>query len=129
MRGRVRAARERLDSLARAYGLREFPRLPARRREEVSALNRRLTPAAVGGVLAARRRLAALEDHLRALSPRAVLERGFALVRSPDGALVRGAAALGAGDRLTIEFARGEADAVVENVRKGGRHGREEDAR
>jgi exodeoxyribonuclease VII large subunit len=129
VRARVRVARERLDALARAYGLREFPRLPARRREEVAALSRRLTPAAVGALLAERRRLAALEDHLRALSPRAVLERGFALVRSPDGALVRGAAALGAGDRLTIEFARGEADAVVENVRKGGRHGREEDAR
>ena len=129
VRTRLRGARGRLDALARAYGLREFPRLPARRRETVVALSRRLTPAAVAGVLTERRRLAALEDQLRALSPRAVLERGFALVRGPDGALVRGTAALGAGDRLTIEFARGEADAVVESVRKGGRHGREEDAR
>jgi exodeoxyribonuclease VII large subunit len=129
VRSRVRAARGRLESLSRAYGLREFPRLPALRREQVAALHRRLTPAAVGLMLGERRRLAALEDRLRALSPRAVLERGFALVRGPDGALVRGSAALGAGDRLTIEFARGEADAVVENVRKGGRHGREEDAR
>jgi exodeoxyribonuclease VII large subunit len=128
-RARVRGSRERLDALARAYGLREFPRLPARRREQVVALDRRLTPAVAAGVLGERRRLAALEDRLRALSPRAVLERGFALVRGPDGALVRGAAALGAGDRLTIEFARGEADAVVDNVRKGGRHGSQEDAR
>jgi exodeoxyribonuclease VII large subunit len=129
VRAALRDARARLDVLTRAYGLREFPRVPGRRREEVAALHRRLTPAAVSAVLDERRRLAALDDRLRALSPRAVLERGFALVRGPDGALVRGAAALATGDRLTIEFARGEADAVVDQVRKGGRDARQEDAR
>jgi exodeoxyribonuclease VII large subunit len=127
--GALRSARERLDGLARAYGLREFPRVLARRREDVESSARRLTPAAVAAVLAERRRLTSLEDRLRALSPRAVLERGFALVRSPDGTLVRGVAALSAGQHLTIEFARGEADAVVESIRKGGAHAGQEDRR
>ena len=127
--GTLRAVRERLDGLARAYGLREFPRLIARRREEVLAAARRLTPAAVAAVHDERRRVAALEDRLRALSPRAVLERGFALVRTRDGALLRGAAGLAEGDHLTIEFARGEADAVVEKIRKGGAHAGKEDDR
>jgi exodeoxyribonuclease VII large subunit len=125
----LRSARERLDSLARAYGLREFPRALARRREALLAAARRLTPAAVGAVHAERRRLAALEDRLRALSPRAVLERGFALVRTQDGALVRAAGSLAMGEHLVIEFARGEADAVVERIRKGGEHAGEEERR
>ncbi len=129
VRGALRAWRERLESLARAYGLREFPRVLARRREDVRSCARRLTPAAVAAVHAERRRLAALEGRLRALSPRAVLERGFALVRTPEGALVRAAGSLAEGQRLTIEFARGEADAVVERIRKGGAHAGEEDRR
>ncbi len=129
LRGALRERRERIDSLARAYGLREFPRVLARRREDTGALARRLTPAAVGAVLAERRRLAALDDRLRALSPRAVLERGYAIVRTSQGALVRGATALATGDHLTIEFARGEADAVVETIRKGGSHAAQEDRR
>jgi exodeoxyribonuclease VII large subunit len=118
----LRSARERLETLARAYGLREFPRVLAERREEVLATARRLTPAAVAAVHAERRRVAALDDRLRALSPRAVLERGFALVRAADGSLVRTAGSLASGDHLVIEFARGEADAVVEKIRKGGEH-------
>lgn len=128
LRDRVRTLRERAGALGRAYGLREFPRTLARRREMTEALARRLTPATVAAVHGERRRVAALEGRLRALSPRAVLERGFALVRTDDGALVRGAASLAPGRRLVIEFARGEADAVVEQVRKGGAHAAEESA-
>jgi exodeoxyribonuclease VII large subunit len=129
VRARIKGLRGRLDGLARAYGLREFPRTLARQREQAHGLARRLAQGAVAGVLAERRRLGALEARLRALSPRAVLERGYALVHAPGGALVRTAGSLAAGDRVTIEFARGEADAVVETVRKGGNHAAEEDRR
>jgi exodeoxyribonuclease VII large subunit len=74
-------------------------------------------------------RRARLEGHagrLRALSPRAVLERGYCLTRMPDGRLVRAAAGLAAGDAVIIEFARGEADARIEAVRQGGTDGVEE---
>jgi exodeoxyribonuclease VII large subunit len=64
-----------------------------------------------------------LTDRLRALSPRRVLERGYCLVRAPDGTFVRVAEALTTGQRLTIEFARGEADARVEEIRPGGNDG------
>ena len=64
-----------------------------------------------------------LADRLRALSPRRVLERGYCLVRAPDGTFVRVAGTLTEGQRLTIEFARGEADARVEKVRPGGNDG------
>jgi exonuclease VII large subunit len=53
------------------------------------------------------------------------MERGYCLVRAPDGSLLRAAEGLAAGDRITVEFARGEADARVEQVRRGGAHGAE----
>jgi exodeoxyribonuclease VII large subunit len=46
-----------------------------------------------------------------------VLQRGFALVRDGEGAMVRAAEALAAGDRLDIEFRDGRVDAETKNVR------------
>jgi exonuclease VII large subunit len=49
-----------------------------------------------------------------------VLERGYCLARAADGTLVRGSERLSVGERLTLEFARGEADARIEQIRRGG---------
>jgi exodeoxyribonuclease VII large subunit len=61
------------------------------------------------------RRRAALEHaagRLRALSPRATIQRGYAVVRK-DGALVRSATAVAAGDAIAVEVADGSFDAEV----------------
>src|SRR5439155_844154 len=79
--------------------------------------------AEVAPLEARRARLAGPGDRLRALSPRLVLERGYCLARRGDGTLVRNAAGLAVGERLALEFARGEADARIEAVRPGGRDG------
>jgi exodeoxyribonuclease VII large subunit len=129
LRGALVAARERLDAVARRYGLREWPRVLIERREQVGESRERLTAALVDGVHARRTRLGALGDRMRALSPRAVMERGYALVKGPQGTLVRAADGLAAGELLTIEFARGEADARIEAVRRGGAHGEEDHGR
>jgi len=119
VRDRLAAARERLESARGRYGLREWPRLLAERRLEVDARRERLTAAAVAAVHAVRIRLSGYSDRLRALSPRSVMDRGYCLVRRPDGTLLRVASELAVGDPLTVEFARGEADARVEAVREG----------
>lgn len=62
-------------------------------------------------------RLAATEAALSALSPFATLERGYAIVRDRDGAIVRDAATRSRGEDLSIRLARGELDARVERVR------------
>ncbi|MFN8588215.1 MAG: exodeoxyribonuclease VII large subunit [Candidatus Eisenbacteria bacterium] len=129
LRAHVRDARSRADALLRAYGLREFPRVVHERRDDAARLTARLQEAATATALEQRRRMLGLEDRLRALSPRAVLERGYTLVRAADGRLVRGMDVLAAGDRVTIEFARGEAGAVIETLRKGGPDGGEEGGR
>nr|WP_275941422.1 exodeoxyribonuclease VII large subunit [Planosporangium mesophilum] len=51
---------------------------------------------------------------LRALSPAATLQRGYAIVQRPDGAVVRSPDEVGAGDRLRVRLAGGELTATVE---------------
>ena len=123
VRSGLERARERLEHIASRYGLREWPRMLEARREELDELREQLDTGVVQAMLARRTRSLALADRLRALSPRLVLERGYCLVRAPDGTFVRAAGALAVGEMLTIEFSRGEADARVEQVRRGGQDG------
>jgi exodeoxyribonuclease VII large subunit len=58
--------------------------------------------------------VAALVRGLAHLGPRAVLERGYSLVRDAAGRVVRRGATLAAGDVLDITFAQGGAQARVE---------------
>jgi exodeoxyribonuclease VII large subunit len=51
---------------------------------------------------------------LRALSPRATLERGYAIVQRADGQVVRAAGEVGAGDVLRVRLADGELRAEVQ---------------
>jgi exodeoxyribonuclease VII large subunit len=60
-----------------------------------------------------RRGIDALARILEGLSYRGVLERGFALVRSADGAVRRRAATLAPGEALSLTFADGTAAATV----------------
>jgi exodeoxyribonuclease VII large subunit len=66
-------------------------------------------------LLVERRRaaLAQTAGRLRALSPRATLDRGYAIVRR-DGILVRSATAVAAGDTIAVEVADGRFGARVE---------------
>jgi exodeoxyribonuclease VII large subunit len=52
-------------------------------------------------------------DRLTALSPLAVLDRGYALVYDDSGSLIKIAKSLHPGDALHLRFAQGQADATV----------------
>jgi len=120
--GALHAARGRFESVRDRYGLREWPRGLGARRDRVRQTRLALAARLAHGLATWHARLIAGEDRLRALSPRRVLERGYCLVRSPDGRLLRAAVGLAVGERITVEFARGEADARVEAVRPGEGH-------
>jgi exodeoxyribonuclease VII large subunit len=66
-----------------------------------------------------RARLAEVAARLHALSPLAVLDRGFALVRKPGGPVVRDARDVAVGDHLDIRVARGQIQARVERLLPG----------
>ena len=91
---RLAAWRARLDTLSRALE-REGTRVLALRRE----------------------RLASLAAHLDALSPLAVLGRGYAIARLPSGSVLRRARDVAPGGAFTVRLAEGELDATVAKVR------------
>jgi exodeoxyribonuclease VII large subunit len=68
------------------------------------------------GLEARRARLGQLGAQIAALSPLAVLDRGYAVVARGDGEIARDAAQLAPGERLRVRLARGAVVAVVEEV-------------
>ena len=108
--------RTRLERGRAALG-RDTRRLLERDRERLARQRERLRSAP--RLLLERRRahLDRAAARLQALSPRATLERGYAIVRA-DGAALRDAAAVGVGAALDVELASGSLGARVEEVRR-----------
>ena len=67
----------------------------------------------------ARTALATLEERVRARDPQAVLARGYAWLRRPDGRTVASVTGVFEGDAILARLADGTIDARVEAVRKG----------
>ena len=51
------------------------------------------------------------------MSPYATLERGYSIVRGPDGTVLRDASKVDKGDSVNIRLQRGDIGAKVESVR------------
>jgi exodeoxyribonuclease VII large subunit len=103
----ARLARSR-DGLAR--GARS---VVERRRERLVHAHDRLRRAPALAVERKRARLEQAAGRLRALSPRATLERGYAIVRTREE-IVRSREAVSSGDQLKVEVADGTFGARVE---------------
>ncbi|HXG51323.1 MAG TPA: exodeoxyribonuclease VII large subunit [candidate division Zixibacteria bacterium] len=113
MRAEVAAARERCDALARRLSdpgrkLRENQqRLDEAALDLVRSFRERLRRS--------RERLAHAAGRLDALSPLAVLQRGYAIAhRLPEERIIKDSASLSRGDLLRVRLARGEALCRVE---------------
>jgi exodeoxyribonuclease VII large subunit len=106
---------ELLQRLERARGglARGARGVVERRRQRLEQAHERLRRAPALAVERKRARLEHSAGRLRALSPRATLQRGYAIVRSGDE-IVRSAAAVAAGESLEVEVADGRFGARVE---------------
>ena len=82
-------------------------------RERMAALETRARRAQEARLKETRKNLAGLARVLDGISYRAVLERGFALVKGADGTLRRRAGAIAPDEALTLTFADGETKAVA----------------
>jgi len=114
---RLRHWRGRVDRLAGSRSLRRpFDVLLALRRR-VDELDARQERAIRGRLESAEARVNSLAGRLESLSPLGVLSRGYSLTqRLPEGALLRDAADLKAGDRVRSRLQRGEFVSVVEEI-------------
>ena len=118
---RLTAERARLAETARALRLLSPAAQVGRASERLALMRRRLAQA--GGRLTERLRAGfrPLTAQLDALSPLAILARGYSAVwKLPERALVRRAAQLAVGDRVHLQFGEGGARASVEQVEEGG---------
>lgn len=133
--GATRLARERLDTLrAKLHSTIQHQTTAATHRFERTHLGlQRLQPdrllqnaraaersharqlaRAVGSAVAAHRAgLSALHSRLEAVGPRAVLKRGYSCTLGPDGSILRHAADLAPGERLTTHLAEGTVESEV----------------
>jgi exodeoxyribonuclease VII large subunit len=68
-------------------------------------------------LLQRRSRLERLAGSLEALSPLAILERGYALVFDASGKLIKDAETVNPGDEISARLAKGEIAAVVKEKR------------
>ena len=85
-------------------------------RERLTQTRRRLQRAPLHLLERKRARLDGAYGRLRALSPRATLERGYAIVRD-GGRIVRVATEVASGERIDVELGQGSFSATVEETR------------
>jgi len=108
---RLAATRQRLELLA--HRLQVALQQRTAQQPRLDRLNHRLRQAMAAQCARRHQQLSRCQGALAALSPLATLERGYSIVRGPDGAIVRDAAQLAAGDELQLQFAHGSACARV----------------
>lgn len=99
--------------------LASFPAYLTHEQQKLNLLRRRLLGAGKDGVQRRRLRFARSVATLDAISPLRVLARGYAVAtKGVRGAVVTDAAALKAGDRLHIRFAKGAVNCRVTEIRE-----------
>jgi exodeoxyribonuclease VII large subunit len=96
--------RQRLDRVNSASIVTPMQQRLDREQTSVTNLSERLRFALRTRLDREQRHYEALRDRLVALDPRAVLQRGYALVRDRSGAIVRSAQTVTPGDRLAVQM-------------------------
>jgi exodeoxyribonuclease VII large subunit len=121
--------RRRLEAVSAAVRHYDLRRVLAGIRAELDAGTAALGSAMRNQLLLNKVRLERLGRALEALSPLAILERGYALVFDGAGTLIKDAAQVKAGEEISARVARGEIRAVVKKATAAGdtaRHSRKE---
>jgi exodeoxyribonuclease VII large subunit len=86
------------------------------KRQKLADLSRRMDVSIRTDLQARVQRIVALERHLNAVSPQAVLNRGYSITtRKKTGAIIRSARETRVGERLATQFADGTVESTVED--------------
>jgi exodeoxyribonuclease VII large subunit len=115
-RARILARRSSLGDLERRLAAVQLGSRLARSRGEVAGLAARADAAMRGLIDERRAELGRIGAQIAALSPLAVLDRGYAMVQREDRSIVRSAGAVRPGERLAVRLARGALAVTVDEV-------------
>ncbi len=89
-------------------------------RQQLDGLALHLDRSLAHGLKLRQARLRGIEERLSSLNPLAVLQRGFAVVRTPEGEIVRRVVQVRAGQHLIIRLSDGEVESRAEKIRRIG---------
>jgi len=112
----IRHRRERLHSYAKSYSIRRIPTIISEKRQQLDRMDERLLSGLDRKLSKLRLSLTGINDRLYALSPQAVLERGYSVTTRRNGDIVTDSSDLLPGELLKLRFARGTADTTVEEI-------------
>ncbi|HZE25899.1 MAG TPA: exodeoxyribonuclease VII large subunit [Terriglobales bacterium] len=115
-RGVLETQRRRFEDLAGAVRHYDLRLVLSGVRKELDAKLASLAAAARSLLLQRRSRLERLTSQLEALSPVAILERGYALLFDSSGKLLKDSARVSAGDDVSARLARGHIIATVKQT-------------
>ena len=113
MRNMIELESSKIANLAARPVLRDPAVMITSRLEIVTSLRDRSIRSFQGRLAIAQEELQQVTARVRALSPQATLDRGYAVVQLADGSIARDSAALKDGEKLRIRLAQGETSAMV----------------
>ena len=112
----LRAARDRADLLNRSLAPAQLRARVAEARLRHESAYSSCNAAIEKSLEDGRQRLGLAAASLDALSPLAVLHRGYAIAQRPDGELLRDTAGLSIGDSVKVRLAKGKLSAEVTDI-------------
>jgi len=113
MRNMIELESSKIANLAARPVLRDPAVMITSRLEIITNLRDRSIRSFQGRLAIAQEELQQITARVRALSPQATLDRGYAVVQLADGSIARDSAALTDGEKLRIRLAQGETSAMV----------------
>ena len=113
MRNMIELESSKIANLAARPVLRDPTVMITSRLEIITYLRDRSIRSFQGRLAIAQEELQQVTARVRALSPQATLDRGYAVVQLADGSIARDSAALTDGEKLRIRLAQGETSAMV----------------
>ena len=116
--GLIRTRQRAVGELAADVLHHEPRQMLARARERLAVSQTRIERSIERNVRRASARIDATGARLKSLSPLAVLERGYALVVSENGSVIRSVAQVADGDRVRTRLSDGEFGSKVDEIRE-----------
>jgi exodeoxyribonuclease VII large subunit len=114
----VQARRDKLNTLAASRAMRAPAVVIAEKQMRVDELSVRMHQAAQVLMQSKKQALGGMAGKLEALSPLAVLQRGYAVAQNSRGEVTTSAAAFETGEQMTVRFSDGAVTATVQSIKK-----------
>lgn len=114
---KIRYRRTQLDGLRRSRIISNPALLLADKRQRLELLAERMADKSRGIMEAKRQKIVLQRERLALLDPINLLRRGYGIVTSDDGKLLRSVSGVKAGDGITVKLSDGELTAAVESVK------------